>query len=285
MVRSIPAHAGGTARRCWNLAGASVNPRVHKRRDVTRVIAAYHQAGVSPRTRGEQGLRQRTSQRGRSIPAYTGEPLVKTADPVRAGYIPTHAGRTQSPRLSSGRSKVYPRKNSQVYSSAREGADPSIFHGFQRSAYPRVRGELSQALVRNGGRKSIPAHAEATFPRHRPRRRTTVYPRICGEKSYPAKRDAAPLGLSPRTRWVRQNLAETGGHVRYIPADTGETRRVGQRNRSCTVYPRTRGGTGRGHGSVGASQVYPRERAGKLAAYPDMYTEDGLSPRTGGASM
>ena len=172
--------------------------------------------GLSPRVRGNRGIRRNMRTGQRSIPACTGEPLILDMD--------------------DGGRRVYPR----VYGGTAQPAQ-GVEHG--RGLSPRVRGNPDQGGDgrRDGG--SIPACTGEPDSISSRTRAGTVYPRVYGGTTLRSMWPRIHSGLSPRVRGNLEPELDGGFPGRSIPACTGEPldqRRAGWLGR---VYPRVYGGT------------------------------------------
>ena len=87
----------------------------------------------------------------------------------------------------------------------------------------------------------IPACAGNSARTERPRSRTPVHPRVCGELSDGRSRSTRCAGSSPRVRGTR--FAEAPRHVdhRFIPACAGNSHPRQARRGQSTVHPRVCG--------------------------------------------
>ena len=108
---------------------------------------------------------------------------------------------------------------------------------------PRVRGNLPSAGKPDSLSRSIPACAGEPGENPIMRRRTGVYPRVCGGTGSIRKRRAVSAGLSPRMRGNRINDPSDPTSEGSIPAYAGEPRRARALSRQTRVYPRVCGGT------------------------------------------
>ena len=112
-----------------------------------------------------------------------------------------------------------------------------------RGLSPPTRGNLLQRRVRDGRRRSIPAHAGEPRWIRRSRADNRVYPRPRGGTTIFAFSRAQARGLSPPTRGNLAGRAHSGAPRRSIPAHAGEPPYQTLSPRSGAVYPRPRGGT------------------------------------------
>ena len=214
-VRSIPACAGEPCRRSPAPSSAAVYPRVcgGTPGDTHGKGTA---GGLSPRVRGNLGVRVRNPSPLGSIPACAGEPVY--------------------PRPRGGNARVYPR----VCGGTR--VVMILLHTLYGLS-PRVRGNPSKPGVDRTSAGSIPACAgepalpSTTIPVLR------VYPRVCGGTDDQNGARFKSNGLSPR---VRGNHARAESSCRArgsIPACAGEPYRTSSKPCRESVYPRVCGGT------------------------------------------
>ena len=211
--------------------------------------------GLSPRVRGNQPTRQPRPGPCGSIPACAGEPSRLDID-VRSTWV--------YPRVCGGTSN---RK-----SRPRAG----------RGLSPRVRGNLRGWPMWWIARRSIPACAGEPTAHCCTKRRSRVYPRVCGGTFRSARRPPPRLvyprvcggtfmrdverdyavGLSPRVRGNPMGSPPRPPCGRSIPACAGEPLEWRRHVFALRVYPRVCGGT---------SGAYSRDLIGV-----------GLSPRVRG---
>ena len=169
--------------------------------------------------RGNPVKRVKPVDQNGSIPARAGEPVLF----VRVVEI----------------GRVYPRACGGTYNDQ--------FHGFTASGLsPRVRGNRSHEVCRQGDAGSIPARAGEPTPIARAARISTVYPRACGGTRITSALRVSGVGLSPR---VRGNLPLWQEKIRpwgSIPARAGEPSDFSITENVIGVYPRACGGTSSG---------------------------------------
>ena len=175
-VRSIPACAGEPIPAFGTACQALVYPRVCGG-TLFLQVASLPQIGLSPRVRGNLGLRGQAARRERSIPACAGEP--------------------RCPCYSQRRPQVYPRVC---------GGTPSC-HQYalrHRGLSPRVRGnpEMTNEAAKHPG--SIPACAGEPAGEASLSHRHQVYPRVCGGTGAQTLPAVPMRGLSPRVRGNRE---------------------------------------------------------------------------------
>ena len=218
-ARSIPACAGETIE-CRDTAGHSrVYPRVcGGNQMLERVTAAPR--GLSPRVRGKPHLVPTPVDIERSIPACAGETVPRA-------YV-SSVGEVY-PRVCGGNHLVVP--------------IGQLIVGLS----PRVRGKLWAILSRSYHLRSIPACAGETPAAPAGRRRSAVYPRVCGGNAKFFRKAVTLWGLSPRVRG-KLTITSHAGICRWsIPACAGETVMRWKLERFGEVYPRVCGGNRRPH--------------------------------------
>ena len=172
--------------------------------------------GLSPRVRGNRGVRLRRRARGGSIPACAGEPLS-----------------TSSP---STLRTVYPRVCGGTYTS-------SISRSRLTGLSPRVRGNPHQHLRAGPLHRSIPACAGEPVPCACARYGWWVYPRVCGGTGVSQLAALVEHGLSPRVRGNRADGYFYLDGCGSIPACAGEPDHRSGLRLPGEVYPRVCGGT------------------------------------------
>ena len=172
--------------------------------------------------------------RGRSIPAYAGEPQC-------AGQRAVHA-------------TVYPRVCGGTDTRASKAiTDPGLS--------PRMRGNLFVQRVDKFTVGSIPAYAGEPAARHTRPPQSRVYPRVCGGTAGTYRRPANVHGLSPRMRGNPPQGTPGRRNPGSIPAYAGEPPAHTAARPTCTVYPRVCGGTVDANiASVGDEGLSPRMR-------------------------
>ncbi len=295
---SIPAYAGEPCP-CRAVAGRQgVDPRVRGgacRRDGHDFLPA----GRSPRTRGSLLGKAQGKRRGRSIPAYAGEPLWARGkdgdgrvDPrVRGGAtinrLTAIAEAGRSPRTRG--SQVTTTDPVSVLGSIPAYAGEPVLTDAEHGTYrvdPRVRGGASVAkssAINGKGRSprtrgsrepqrhghqpagSIPAYAGEPKKRHHHQRQRQVDPRVRGGAvRFDLWHHEAP-GRSPRTRGSPSIYVPIVVGVGSIPAYAGEPHTARSLRAAIEVDPRVRGGA--------------RRKSSAALAIP------GRSPRTRGSPI
>ena len=212
---SIPACAGEPTGTGPTRPSGTVYPRVcgGTSTSFSRLMLLW---GLSPRVRGNHDLAKEGGAHKGSIPACAGEP--------------SRGGRTP------GLGRVYPRVCGGTVESS---GMPSGYPGLS----PRVRGNLTAALLPGMCTGSIPACAgePSCAPGAAPAR--AVYPRVCGGTASPAPAGRGEAGLSPRVRGNRTIVRYSDEANRSIPACAGEPSVRPVEPSSSGVYPRVCGGT------------------------------------------
>ncbi len=194
--------------------------------------------GLSPRGRGNLGRLECHHIRGRSIPAWAGEPRALWPDARRPAVYPRVGGGTSA---------------------------PSSWMTTTRGLSPRGRGNRPADRDYPPGQRSIPAWAGEPYqvpPLNGPK---AVYPRVGGGTRPAADHRDWQRGLSPRGRGNRRRRPRRSGRHRSIPAWAGEPGSPDGRHASPGVYPRVGGGTGVGgyrHRRPGG--LSPRGRGNRL---------------------
>ena len=150
-----PRVCGGTSRTCWVLLPSQ---------------------GLSPRVRGNPGMRRTRRASSGSIPACAGEPLFRV---VVAGY------RRVYPRVCGGTRLV------------------ALGNRLVAGLSPRVRGNRSISIPPGVLSGSIPACAGEPTSRATRDSPCGVYPRVCGGTQPRRQATACCAGLSPRVRGNR----------------------------------------------------------------------------------
>ncbi len=175
-------------------------------------------AGLSPRVRGNLGLRQSLDPSGGSIPARAGQPRPSPESGPQWWVYPRACGATGY----GGRK-------------ARRGAGLS----------PRVRGNLDVEQRPHPRRGSIPARAGQPPATPTSSTKSTVYPRACGATGAHGDYIRTMLGLSPRVRGNQRHEASEHTRTGSIPARAGQPLPFPRAAARCSVYPRACGATHR----------------------------------------
>ena len=162
-------------------------PQSHRRGDATRrltpasagrtvVLPCYRSDGRAyPRECGENPCRpRRVSRRHGLPPRVRGEPRRASPKKSREGLTPASAGRTSAKRVSTNRSRAYPRECGENPPGQRRGTS-------NQGLPPRVRGELVSPLHQSALMRLTPASAGRTTHQGIPSCTGSAYPRECGE--------------------------------------------------------------------------------------------------------
>ena len=231
--RSIPACAGEPAQQRRPAPQPGVYPRVC---GGTALIADDIPAvrGLSPRVRGNLRIFEYGFPVPGSIPACAGEPVAPSISSRAAGVYPRVCGGTERPPRPVG---------------ARQGLSP------------RVRGNRSRPAAAGAASGSIPACAGEPGAPGALRRRSRVYPRVCGGTPQDGGGQVKLQGLSPRVRGNRRLAADSDTVAGSIPACAGEPPASTPKPTPGTVYPRVCGGTAAARGYPAAGRgLSPRVR-------------------------
>ena len=172
--------------------------------------------GLSPRGRGNRPNDPARRERGRSIPAWAGQPPRGPGVAPGGGVYPRVGGATCRPAAC-----VIP----------------------ARGLSPRGRGNQPEGPVRERSHGSIPAWAGQPPAAGSWQRGTPVYPRVGGATCLGPRVVGTVEGLSPRGRgnqWKRQRFYERS---RSIPAWAGQPCWRRSRRWGFSVYPRVGGAT------------------------------------------
>ena len=211
--------------------------------------------GLSPPTRGIRNGDEAHSGKGRSIPAYAGDPILST----RAFTS----------------SRVYPRlRGGSYYRVSVWAHNPGLS--------PPTRGiHYLNAIARDIG-GSIPAYAGDPNRAAALLRPVKVYPRLRGGSKPRIAVQHNRGGLSPPTRGILYPNSVTGGKPRSIPAYAGDPRSHLGLSIILPVYPRLRGGSYLGNSrSIVSSGLSPPTRG--IPPNPVKPNKvKGLSPPTRG---
>ncbi len=235
---SIPAFTGEPGRMRGCTSAPWVHPRVHGGADGDiGVIPARH--GPSPRSRGSRSRSTSCFGRSRSIPAFTGEPVV--------------AG------LREHLSAVHPRVHGGAFVlqlNSADGMGPS-----PRSRGSPFNGRRAQRRIR-----SIPAFTGEPCWRRTAAAQNAVHPRVHGGAGRALVRGFRRHGPSPRSRGSRVRDERTEQARRSIPAFTGEPRARGRSPTGPRVHPRVHGGAAPVIGmQTGVRGPSPRSRGSRIA--------------------
>ena len=226
--RFIPACAGNGTPRCSSAASPSVHPRVCGER-ARRTISKNRSGGSSPRVRGTAAGSRPRSRPHRFIPACAGNGKSGMSRPRSASVHPRVCGE-------------------------RESLSGPPFGCFGSS--PRVRGTDSREILERAIPRFIPACAGNGGLPHRGGARSTVHPRVCGERVQVGGQCLGRFGSSPRVRGTVPDRVVAGPVDRFIPACAGNGAVCPKLKTQGAVHPRVCGERilitmphGRSHGS------------------------------------
>ena len=230
--RFIPACAGNGGGAPAPFPRSSVHPRVCGERDMGG-DKNQRVAGSSPRVRGTADGPSRLLPVRRFIPACAGNGRSGRGGSIR-GFIPACAGNGSQTRARLPRPTVHPRV-------CGERPVPSLsFHSYHGSS-PRVRGTGGRLRRRSRQGRFIPACA-GNGPCLRFRSiRTTVHPRVCGERAGRPRQEGAGEGSSPRVRGTASHHEPDDKIYRFIPACAGNSGPAPSGSRAGPVHPRVCG--------------------------------------------
>ena len=253
---SIPASAGEPRKRGPRRRSRRVYPRECGGTLLGR-LGIINNLGLSPRVRGNHGLRRAFDQPRGSIPRVRGNPVLGRSLRGCGGSIPASAGEPAPARPTTRQARVYPREcggttDGVAPLSSVEGLSPRVrgnpagtttLTGIDGSIPPRVRGNQIPPVPGAAIGGSIPASAGEPRPERVVEAALQVYPRECGGTGTPASASVVWPGLSTRVRGNRNARIRIRRMAGSIPASAGEPRHVGARLDSGRVYPRECGGT------------------------------------------
>ena len=252
--RFIPAYAGNASSACGQRSCSPVHPRIRGEREVLkkRVLVID---GSSPHTRG------------------TPEPTTRLRSEVR--FIPAYAGNATGGRETWSHSTVHPRirgerANAWSHFASSRGSSPhtrgtlpaenrvnaplrfipayagnatisslSFLHLLGSS--PHTRGTLALANAIRKGDRFIPAYAGNASLFQMTSRRSSVHPRIRGERIQKVDLEALGTGSSPHTRGTRTRPDQRRARGRFIPAYAGNAEKFRRFRGGGAVHPRIRG--------------------------------------------
>ena len=277
---SIPACAGEPSSCAYRQATHMVYPRVCGGTRIERRFTGSGR-GLSPRVRGNHTLAGSSRWRMRSIPACAGEPHYDHRQRCNPKVYPRVCGGTTPPHYTTGDTPgLSPRVRGNHHhrrwpGQARRSIPacageptgrgggwyavwvyPRVCGGTafglgsmcgRRGLSPRVRGNLTMAILHRSDIGSIPACAGEPGKRSQAFFEGKVYPRVCGGTTPLATNQCDTPGLSPRVRGNHYALLVGRRNTRSIPACAGEPATAPSTTGSEKVYPRVCGGTVRLH--------------------------------------
>ncbi len=149
-------------------------------------------------------------------------------------FIPAGAGNTKQNQAARDEITVYPRWRGEHGIGGSAG-------GTSTGLSPLARGTLYLFCRRNQDARFIPAGAGNTFPLISTSFNRSVYPRWRGEHDYGLVAIDARLGLSPLARGTQNLYLCDEQIQRFIPAGAGNTSSRASSGVAVSVYPRWRG--------------------------------------------
>ncbi len=193
--RFIPADAGNSLVSDELPELSTVHPRGRGEQAFATTCLAFG-CGSSPRTRGTAAM-----------PRNGGE---------SSRFIPADAGNRPSSAPCYGSPPVHPRGR---------GEQVALFkpHSGQLGSSPRTRGTDTRAIEAGCSARFIPADAGNSGAASRWSRLPTVHPRGRGEQDAQAGSAQHVAGSSPRTRGTAERTPLPVFHLRFIPADAGNS--------------------------------------------------------------
>ena len=212
--RSIPAWAGETGGYGDEWEHLGVYPRVGGG-NLSSLFSPIFKQGLSPRGRGKPQSSAFAMLTLRSIPAWAGETVISSKNPISL--------------------RVYPRVGGGNLRASRR--QPRL-----GGLSPRGRGKPNCACEPPDVARSIPAWAGETHKLAYLALQKSVYPRVGGGNATIAASGVPRSGLSPRGRGKRIAQIANSRRRRSIPAWAGETLIALLINNNFRVYPRVGGG-------------------------------------------
>ena len=196
--RFIPAYAGNARARAAAVLVAAVHPRVCGER-------------TSPSCR--------CSRSGGSSPRMRGTLIFATVTGSIRRFIPAYAGNARSLRLRRYVGSVHPRVCGERLGRHAHPGRPS-------GSSPRMRGTrmaMWSFSMRRAARRGrfIPAYAGNALRPMMAVLRSSVHPRVCGERIAERRLAMCSGGSSPRMRGTRPRRPHAGRRPRFIPAYAG----------------------------------------------------------------
>ena len=124
-------------------------------------------------------------------------------------------------------------------------------HLIATGSSPRVRGTLNCGCLSIAHKRFIPACAGNALARPTGIKRSSVHPRVCGERQSTLIALPRPRGSSPRVRGTRPYLANSGHLARFIPACAGNAANKPYKTKRLSVHPRVCGERRKAKGLAG----------------------------------
>ena len=185
--------------------------------------------------RGERGLLARIdNDEGGSSPHARGTLDDAQFHFLTSRFIPACAGNARTPGGAAGTGAVHPRMRG-------ERASSSVACVYTVGSSPHARGTRLCGPHTASLCRFIPACAGNAARHDGTRRRTTVHPRMRGERRGCADRRPARAGSSPHARGTLWVSHESEAHGRFIPACAGNAPAWSRLSTGFPVHPRMRG--------------------------------------------
>ena len=221
--------------------------------------ASQGEQGLSPRVRGNPGVKGCPTAIIGSIPACAGEPMSTSSKSIQSGVYPRVCGGTAIP-----------------------GFRLTAFKGLS----PRVRGNLEAGKPADSLGGSIPACAGEPLDCGECAECREVYPRVCGGTNDIGGKIRGAVGLSPRVRGNPGSTNQEEEMPGSIPACAGEPVEGRCRRVWRWVYPRVCGGTAFAIcARLLARGLSPRVRGNPGGPGPDLAREGSIPACAGEPRM
>ena len=237
--RFIPACAGNARSRQPGIWRSSVHPRMRGERYVN-FDCELAARGSSPHARGTRCIRRPARGAGRFIPACAGNAIRAVEPRVNPyGSSPHARGTHRYIGIPSTRYRFIPACAGNALSTASQMAWCTVhprMRGERRThktntlnidgSSPHARGTLSRMGAKPGERRFIPACAGNARSRQPGIWRSSVHPRMRGERYVNFDCELAARGSSPHARGTRCIRRPARGAGRFIPACAGNAIRA-----------------------------------------------------------
>ena len=191
--------------------------------------------GAHPHSRGENGtLDESAHTLTGSSPLTRGKPTLRRSGCFLERLIPTHAGKTATPRRPAHGWGAHPHSRGENAPRSPRSAKPP-------GSSPLTRGKRRRwwrPLCRGG---LIPTHAGKTSRPPRRRQRREAHPHSRGENRLAVIGASIGVGSSPLTRGKRAPAREIEAPEGLIPTHAGKTRPPPRIPRPCQAHPHSRG--------------------------------------------
>ena len=254
LQRFIPAYAGNAAGLLALRRRLPVHPRIRGERRfiVQRVI---FQSGSSPHTRGTHIVNIENDGKRRFIPAYAGNappiakrsrsgsvhPRIRGERHTASDGLKTRTGSSPHTRGTLRQAVDSPRGRRFIPAYAGNAVSERGMIETKTGSSPHTRGTLAGAIAEGGHGRFIPAYA-GNARRPLPHwKRTSVHPRIRGERVSCSCTSSRWPGSSPHTRGTHPVLFHDCQQVRFIPAYAGNAVQQLAGRHVPAVHPRIRG--------------------------------------------